>query len=246
LTFGGAYSNHIHAVAAAGALNGFQTIGVIRGEKYDPLNPTLSFAECSGMKLYYLSREQYRNKYENSVLKELKNKYGSFYLIPEGGSNAEGVKGCSEIIPELDREVDVIVVSCGTGGTMAGIIAGLNGKKHVIGFPVLRPGGFLQKDISYLIRSYNDSVYLNWHLETGYHFGGYAKYSRELIDFINNFKKKFSIPLDPVYTGKMMYGIFDLIKKGTFEKGTKILAIHTGGLQGIPGFNERFGNLLTP
>ena len=244
LTFGGAYSNHIYAVAAAGALQGFNTIGIIRGEEYNPLNPTLEFAASRGMKLHYISRKDYKQKNDISFLKDLEETYGRFYLIPEGGSNAEALRGCGEMISELDPEMDVIALSCGTGGTMAGVLAGLDGNKYVIGFPALKHGYFLKKDISDMIRSFYDRIYLNWHLETGYHFGGYARYSMELVHFINEFKRNSGIPLDPVYTGKMMFGLFDLIKKGAFGRGKKILAIHTGGLQGIKGFNERFGNLI--
>ena len=244
LTFGGAYSNHVYAVAAAGAIYGFKTIGVIRGEAHLPLNPTLSFTSEKGMILEYVSRQLYRQKYNDQFLQELEKKYGRFYLIPEGGSNLEAVKGVREMVGEIDLNVDVIAVSCGTGGTMAGILSGLDGKGYAIGFPVLRNGGFLKKDISALIRSLHDKEYSNWRLETGYHFGGYARYTRELIVFINEFKQHSGIPLDPVYTGKMMFGLFDLVKKGAFKKGQKILAIHTGGLQGIHGFNQRFGDLI--
>jgi 1-aminocyclopropane-1-carboxylate deaminase len=244
LTFGGAYSNHVYAVAAAGAMYGFKTIGVIRGEAHLPLNPTLSFTSEMGMILHYVSRQHYRQKHNDLFLQELEKKYGQFYLIPEGGSNLEAVKGVSEMVDEIDMNVDVIAVSCGTGGTMAGMLSGMDGRRYAIGFPVLRGGGFLKKEISTLIKSYHDKIYSNWHLETGYHFGGYARYTIELIDFINEFKKQSGIPLDPVYTGKMMFGLFDLVKKGAFKKGQNILAIHTGGLQGILGFNQRFGNLI--
>jgi 1-aminocyclopropane-1-carboxylate deaminase/D-cysteine desulfhydrase-like pyridoxal-dependent ACC family enzyme len=244
LTFGGAYSNHVYAVAAAGAIHGFNTIGIIRGEEYHPLNPTLTFAVEKGMKLHYVSREKYKNKYTDQFLQELREIFGPYYLVPEGGSNLEAIQGVIEMVKEIDLDMDVIAVSCGTGGTMAGILTGLEGSRYAIGFPVLRNGGFLREDIAGLIRSYNKKVYTNWHLATDYHFGGYARYNMELIHFINDFNQQFRISLDPVYTGKMMYGIFDLIHREIFKKGQKILAIHTGGLQGIQGFNERFGNLI--
>ncbi|MBS0000338.1 MAG: 1-aminocyclopropane-1-carboxylate deaminase/D-cysteine desulfhydrase, partial [Cyclobacteriaceae bacterium] len=205
VTFGGAYSNHIYALAAAGAMYGLKTVGVIRGEPYNPLNPTLAFASEKGMKLHYLSRESYQRKYHKSFLNELEKIYGPHYLVPEGGSNVEAVRGCCEIVREIDQEVDVIAVCCGTGGTMAGILAGLDGDKYGVGFPVLKHGEFLKNDISGLVRSYNGREYQNWHLESNYHFGGFARFKMELIDFINDFKKKFGILLDPVYTGKMMY-----------------------------------------
>ena len=244
LTFGGAYSNHIYAVAAAGEIYGFKTIGVIRGEPYPNLNPTLTFAKTKGMHLHYISRADYKRKYTSETTNELKNRFGEFYMIPEGGTNSLALKGCTEIIDEIDIPYDFITSCCGTGGTLGGIIAGLNGSSHAIGFPVLKGGDFLRKEIHDHIKKFNDQVYLNWHLELEYHFGGYAKYSSELVEFINEFNTKHKIPLDPVYTGKMMYGLFNMIRQDVFKKGSRIIAIHTGGLQGIDGFNERFGNLI--
>jgi len=244
LTFGGAYSNHIYAVASAGKTYGFKTIGVIRGERYENLNPTLSFAASKSMHLHYISRSAYRKKYDPETIEILTKEFGKFYLLPEGGTNSLALKGCSEIVEEVDISFDVITVCCGTGGTMAGIIAGLNGRNYTIGFSVLKGGEFLKRDIKNHIKKYSDSVYLNWQVEVDYHFGGYAKYTSQLINFINDFKQDFNIQLDPVYTGKMMYGIFEMIQKGKIKKGTKILAVHTGGLQGITGFNERFGDLV--
>jgi 1-aminocyclopropane-1-carboxylate deaminase/D-cysteine desulfhydrase-like pyridoxal-dependent ACC family enzyme len=244
LTFGGAYSNHIYAVAAAGEIYGFKTIGVIRGEPYPNLNPTLTFAKTKGMHLHYISRTDYKKKYTSETTDELKNRFGEFYMIPEGGTNSLALKGCTEIIDEIDIPYDFITSCCGTGGTLGGIIAGLNGSSHAIGFPVLKGGDFLRKEIHDHIKDFNDKVYLNWHLALEYHFGGYAKYSSELVEFINEFNTKHKIPLDPVYTGKMMYGLFNMIQQDVFKKGSRIIAIHTGGLQGIDGFNERFGNLI--
>ena len=244
LTFGGAYSNHIYAVAAAGKIYGFKTIGIIRGERYDNLNPTLSFARSSGMQLHYLSRTAYKEKYSPATLRALKKEFGEFYLLPEGGTNPLALKGCAEIVEELDFPYDMITTCCGTGGTLGGIIAGLNGRNHAMGFSVLKGGAFLQQDIRDHIRKYNGNTYLNWHIELDYHFGGYARYSPELINFINDFKRKQKVQLDPVYTGKMMFGIFDMINKDKIKKGTSIIAVHTGGLQGIAGFNKRFGNLI--
>jgi 1-aminocyclopropane-1-carboxylate deaminase/D-cysteine desulfhydrase-like pyridoxal-dependent ACC family enzyme len=244
LTFGGAYSNHIYAVAAAGEIYGFKTIGVIRGEPHPELNPTLKFAKTKGMRLHYISRTDYKRKYTAGSMSELKKMFGQFYMIPEGGTNKLALKGCTEIMDEIDIRYDYITSCCGTGGTLGGIIAGLNGKHHVVGFPVLKEGEYLRKEIQDYIIDYNDKVYLNWHLVPDYHYGGYAKYSGELVEFINKFKREKGIPLDPIYTGKMLSGLYDLISKDIFEKGTRIIAVHTGGLQGIAGFNERFGNLI--
>lgn len=244
LTFGGAYSNHIHAVAYAGFKFGFKTIGIIRGEEATGLNPTLKDAINYGMELHHISRASYRAKQNESFIEDLRKKYGRFYLIPEGGSNALAVKGCKEILNEHDETFDHICCACGTGGTIAGIIVHLNGEKLIWGFPVLKNGEFLAKDITRLIKNYNNASYSNWNLITNYHFGGYAKYTMELISFINRFRNIHHIQLDPIYTGKLVYGIYDKIKSGFFSKGDKILVIHTGGLQGIKGFNERYGQLI--
>ena len=244
LTFGGAYSNHIHAVAYAGHKFGFNTIGIIRGEEHLPLNPTLKDATYFGMKLHYLTRSDYRNKSSNRILESLQSTFGDFYLIPEGGSNALAVKGCTEILNEQEKSYDHICCACGTGGTIAGLIASMNGSKRLWGFPILKNGDFLKKIITDLVHDYNKSIYKNWDLILDYHFGGYAKYNSKLIDFINNFKQKHNIQLDPVYTGKLVYGIIDKIKNGFFNTGSRILAIHTGGIQGINGFNQRFGPLI--
>jgi len=244
LTFGGAYSNHIHAVAYTGKKFGFNTIGVIRGEKTEPLNSTLRDASSYGMNFHFVSRSTYRNKNELSFIKELREQYGNFYLVPEGGSNPLAVKGCTEILNEQVKSFDHICCACGTGGTIAGIVAGLNGSKKIWGYPALKNGGFLKDDITKLINGFNSSTYENWDLILEYHFGGYAKFTIELIDFINEFKKRHNVQLDPIYTGKLMYGIFDRIRLGFYSTNEKILAIHTGGIQGIKGFNERFGNII--
>ncbi len=244
LTFGGAYSNHIHALAYAGNKYSFQTIGIIRGERIEPLNPTLKDSVEYGMRLEYISREHFRKKDDDEFIHALKDKFGVVFIVPEGGSNTLAVEGCEEIIDEIDMDFDIICCSCGTGGTLAGIISGLKGDKKVLGFPVLKGGEFLKKEIDKLILERNSRTWGNWELITDYHFGGYAKYNWDLASFINKFKMDFRVQLDPVYTGKMMFGIFDLLEKDFFKKGSTLLAIHTGGLQGIRGFNERFGELI--
>ena len=233
LTFGGAYSNHIAAVASVGDVLGFKTIGVIRGDELENAvnsNPTLSFAQDCGMQFKFVSRESYRIKTTNTFIEKLKAEFGDFYLVPEGGTNDLAIKGCEEILTDADEIFDYVCCAVGTGGTIAGLINCSKPGQQVLGFTALK-GDFLQQDISKF------ATKNNWKLITDYHFGGYAKINDELVTFINQFKNKQNIPLDPVYTGKMIYGIFDLIEKGYFPKGTKILAIHTGGLQGISGMN---------
>jgi 1-aminocyclopropane-1-carboxylate deaminase len=242
LTFGGAYSNHIAAVAYAGKENGFQTIGIIRGDELaDKIasNPTLKFAQECGMQLEFVSREAYRLKTEAAFLEQLEEQYGSFYLVPEGGTNAFAIKGCEEILTNEDTVFDYIGCAIGTGGTISGIINSALSHQKVLGFPALK-GEFLQDEIRNFV--HND----NWELITDYHFGGYAKVNDELIAFINWFFEQTQIPLDPVYTGKMVFGIFDLITKNYFPENSKILLIHTGGLQGIQGMNMKLINKGLP
>jgi len=231
LSFGGAYSNHIYALSGAGLIFGFSTIGIIRGEKYEPVNLTLDFAERAGMKLHYISRQAYRKKETPELMHELKSKFGDFYLIPEGGSNHLALPGCAEIIAELDSQLgddyDCVCVPCGTAGTLAGLVSS-NTQKKILGFSVLKGAAFLHENVKTLIGDLDNN---NWEINLDYHFNGYAKHNSELLDFINTFHQQFGIRLEPVYSGKMFYGLFDLIKKNYFSPGSTIVALHTGGLQ---------------
>ena len=240
LTFGGAYSNHILASAVGANLMGLKAIGLIRGEELGndlhktlQQNSTLRQASENGMQFEFVTRAAYREKESEGFIESLKRKFGEFYLIAEGGTNSPAIKGSSEILTASDAQFDYICCSVGTGGTIAGFIHGAVNHQKVIGYPALK-GDFLKNDIQKWIGNQT-----NWSLATDYHFGGYAKYNLDLIRFINDFKQQTNIPLDPVYTGKMIFGILDGIKNHQFEKGSKILAIHTGGLQGINGFNQR-------
>jgi 1-aminocyclopropane-1-carboxylate deaminase len=243
LTFGGAFSNHIHATAAAAKLEGFSSIGIIRGEETFPLNPTLSFAQSLGMQLAYISREEYRTKTEAAFLDKLKEKFGDFYLIPEGGTNALAIQGTKEILHENDTDFTHIGCSIGTGGTFAGLAGSILFDQQLLGFSSLK-GEFIHSDTNNLLLENQIRPNGKIRFFDSYHFGGYGKFKPELIEFIHWFFAQTQIPLDPIYTGKMMFGIMDLISKDFFEKGSKILAIHTGGLQGITGFNQRFGTEL--
>jgi len=240
LTFGGAYSNHIAAVAYAGKENGFKTIGVIRGEELVSKikdNPTLLFAQECGMTFEFVSRNVYQLKTENYTT--FIAKYGECYLIPEGGTNDLAIQGCEEIIQTSDAIFNCICCSVGTGGTISGIINGSFLHQKIIGFSALK-GDFLQKDIRKFAKKEN------WKLNTDYHFGGYANVTKELIEFMNKFYKENNIPLDPIYTGKMVFGVIDLIKQNYFPENSKILLIHTGGLQGILGMNLKLKSKKLP
>ena len=246
ITFGGAYSNHILAAAAAGFEYNFQTIGIIRGEETHPINPTLDKAQnMFGMQLRYVDRSSYRHQTEEGLVKLLGIADTNSYLIPEGGTNKLAVKGCAEIVENLKLQPDYVCCSCGTGGTIAGIICGISGMDNtkILGFSSLK-GEFLKGDVEKLIFAFDGNEYQNWDINTHFHFGGYARFKPELINFINHFRHLHQIPLDPIYTGKMMYGIYELLKDGFFKEGQTIMAIHTGGLQGIEGFNQRHGNLI--
>lgn len=242
LTFGGAFSNHIAAVAFAGKERGFKTIGIIRGDELAQKvneNPTLLFAQKCGMQLEFISREEYRLKSELSFIENLKHKFGNFYLIPEGGTNALAIKGCEEIITHEDADFDYICCSIGTGGTISGLINSALPHQKVLGFPALK-GDFLKEEIR------NFAQNENWELISDYHFGGYGKINAELVLFINHFYAENQIPLDPIYTGKMVYGVIDLIQKNYFPAESKILMIHTGGIQGIQGMNIKLKNKQLP
>ena len=233
LTFGGAYSNHIAAVAFAGKENGFKTIGIIRGDELESKiakNPTLKFAQECGMQFEFVTREDYLHKTEAGFLENLKNKFGSFYLVPEGGTNEFAVKGCEEILTEADSQYDFVCCAIGTGGTISGIINSILPHQKVLGFPALK-GDFLKDEIRNFARNEN------WELINDYHFGGYGKVNPELIAFMNQFYAENKVPLDPIYTAKMIFGVMDLIEKGYFPENSKILLIHTGGIQGIAGMN---------
>ena len=234
LTFGGAYSNHITATACAAKENGFKSIGIIRGEEHFPLNSTLVFAKKQDMELHYVSRSNYRQKATKDFIKNLRNKFGDFFLIPEGGTNDLALKGTAEILDGDDTQY-FICCPVGNGGTIAGVINSSNNNQKIIGFPAIRGFEQLRKDINKWTNNED------WELVNDYVCGGYAKVNEELIDFISEFYKTQNIPLDVVYTGKMMMGVLDLVAKDYFPKGSTVLAIHTGGLQGNKGMSERLG-----
>jgi len=240
LTFGGAFSNHILATAVVGNLSGLQSIGVIRGDelgsnlqKTVAKNTTLKQAHENGMQFHFVSREVYRKKTTELFMNSLKKKFGDFHLVPEGGTNDLAIKGCTEILTKEDDYFDYICVAVGTGGTISGLIKSAKSHQKVLGFPALK-GNFLQNEIKNFVDKSD-----KWKLIHEYHFGGYAKYNTSLISFINQFYSEAKIPLDPIYTGKMVFGIVDLIKNNYFSENSKILIIHTGGLQGIEGVNNK-------
>ena len=234
LTFGGAYSNHIYATAAASSALGLRSIGVIRGEKHTLLNATLRFAAENGMLLHYVDRRAYRNKHSEEFQRTLNDRFGNFVVIPEGGSNQLALKGCAEFaVNELAMEpFDHLYLAVGTGGTMAGMICGLQDTRKIIGIPVLKGGGFLEETIGKFMIDFSGKAYSNWSLVTDFHHGGYGKTTPELIAFIHEMKTRYSLPLDQVYTAKLLWAVMRQIQSGAFRRGETIMMLHSGGLQG--------------
>ena len=244
LSFGGAFSNHLYALAAAGNLFKFETIGLVRGEEVE--NSCLSFCRSNGMQLHFLDRVTYRQKEEPEFLQTLSEKYSDYFIVPEGGANSNGIEGAKEIVTEINtykQTFDYFFLAAGTGTTAAGICFAFNSEFQIGIIPVLK-GDWMQAHIESLATADYDQTKV--HYFNNFHFGGYAKYQKELIDFINTFKEEYHIPLDPIYTGKLFYGVFKLIKEDFFKPGEKIILLHSGGLQGITGFNTRFGELIHP
>ena len=240
LTFGGAYSNHIHACASAAKLEGLRSIGVIRGDFLDEKNPTLAFAKSQGMELHFLDRESYRQKSSPAIILELEEKFGDFFLIPEGGTNALAIQGTREIIESNTDSFSHIGTPIGTGGTFLGLASSIHSEQMLMGFSALK-GEFIREEIQGKLEEYAISSQGSLELFTNYHFGGYARWKPELIEFIQWFFEEFGVVLDSVYTGKMVFGVFDLIQKNYFPTGSKVLLLHTGGLQGNLGFTQRTG-----
>ena len=228
LTFGGAYSNHIAATAYATQLFGFESLGIIRGEELasKPLNSTLHTAQRFGMQLQFVTREAYRHKQSSAYLAQLQQDYPDYYVIPEGGTNPLAIQGCTEILSDEDRQnYDLICCAVGTGGTIAGLIEASHSQQQVLGFSALK-GDFLSTEVKQLTPKQN------WQITDQYCCGGYAKITPELLQFIQDFEQQYDIPLEQIYTGKMLLGLTDLIQQGAFPRDHRILVIHSGGLQG--------------
>ncbi len=246
LTFGGAFSNHIYATAAAGTHFNFNTIGIIRGERLEKLSPTLRFAEANGMKFVFMDRTTYRQRKESAFLESLAQKYPNAYIIPEGGSNLLALKGVAEIVEEVEAQMPnrsplTWCVGVGSGGTIAGLIRGIQSTDSVLGFSSLK-GDFVHE----MVKGFLDKDYFNWTILEEDRFGGFAKWKPALIDFINDFYDQTKIPLDPIYNGKLWFRLNELIVAGYFPKGSQLMVIHSGGLQGIAGFRQRFRIDLLP
>lgn len=234
LTFGGAFSNHLYATAAAGDYLNFKTIGIVRGDDLGAgKSSTLKFCEERGMTLHFVSREEYKLRNAQDYIAQLRSKLGNPFVIPEGGTSEWALKGVEEMAFEVDQQLnqkpDYYAVAAGTGGTAAGI---LSSGTNVLAFSALKGGDFLERDILNLAEA-RTAKNGELNLFTAYHFKGYARHTPELLDFIRWFKEQHAIQLEQVYTGKMLFGLYDLMKNGYFKEGTTIVAVHTGGLQGL-------------
>lgn len=232
ISMGGAYSNHLHALAFAAKVVGLKTLGFIRGEQPGTLTPTLSDMQNWGMELRFVSSSDYRRLRQYKGCYDLPGLKPQQYWLPEGGAQALALKGVAELVSEIDVGYDVICAPCGTGTTLAGIIDAVPDQVSVMGFAALKNAGFLQADIESLL----PRPCTNWQINLDYHFGGFAKITTELMAFIADFEFKTGIPVEPVYTGKMMFALYDLLAKRFFKPGQRIIAVHTGGLQGKRGF----------
>ena len=237
LTFGGAYSNHLHATAYAAQQMGINSVAIVRGEQLLPLNPTLKDCTDWGMVLEPVSRIDYKQKQGSEFVQNIIAQYKGAHVIPEGGCDLMGVQGAAKILEGVDQtEYDYIVCPCGTGTTLAGIVSKADPHITVLGMAVLKGAQWMEAEVEeWLSKSYQQSKQqhqASWRINTDYHFGGYGKIKPELLEFIKTNNLDYDLPLEPIYTAKAMYGVLDMIRKGMFEKGSRILFIHTGGLQG--------------
>lgn len=230
ISMGGAYSNHLHALAFLGQVLGIKTAAFIRGEKPGVLNPTLVDLQCWGMDLRFVSRFDYRQLRGFKGCDSLPELAPAEYWLPEGGSVTLALQGVAEIFAEVDRAFDVLMSACGTGTTLAGLIAAAPKTMHILGVATLKNAGFLGEDVQQLLSGVDQPQ--SWEILVDYHFGGFAKTRPELSRFIQQFSVRHGVVLEPVYTGKVLFAFYDLLQKGYFKPGQRVLMLHTGGLQG--------------
>ncbi len=234
LSFGGAYSNHIVALAAASKLSGLRSIGVIRGEAPKVLNPALQFAEQQGMTLHFISRSDYRYKAEPEFIETLARRFGDFYLIPEGGSNLLGIKGCAEIASHLHWQrvntPHIVLMACGTAATLTGVLSAASSDCELIGVSVLKGPDSLSPQVNSWLHTLGCIPAARWSINTQFHHGGYGKTNPALDEFMDCFEARTGIALEHVYTGKMMWGLYQMIESGEIAPGSELIALHTGGL----------------
>ena len=232
LSFGGAWSNHLYALAAAGQRFGFSTVGVIRGERPKQLNALLNDLQSMNMQLIFVSRSEYRRRYETAYLDQVRTQFAPCYIIPEGGAGALGVQGAANMLPVAPRNAyDVVALACGSGTSAAGLLSVLPASTQLLGVAALKDGGSLQTAVAAM----TPNAQADWRIESNFAGAGFARVNAELVQFMDTFTANTGIPLEPVYTGKLLMGLFALVEQGEFAAGTRLLALHTGGLQGLRG-----------
>ncbi|WP_295871257.1 1-aminocyclopropane-1-carboxylate deaminase/D-cysteine desulfhydrase [uncultured Zhongshania sp.] len=244
LSFGGAYSNHLHALAAVGFSKGFATIGCVRADPSSGLTPTLQDAKRWGMSLHYLSRSEYRRRHDQDFISELQAQYPSAYIVPEGGGNTLGAKGCAgivDLIPNAGRDYAAIVLACGTGTTLVGIASKVAEGVSVIGVPVLKAEKFMASDITAMFQSLKGDRG-NWRLDHRFHGGAYARLPEQMAQYMREFELEYGVYLDPIYTAKAAYALQCMVENNEFAAGSRVLLVHTGGLQGRRGFGLNQGD----
>ena len=232
VSMGGQYSNHLHALAYAARSLNIKTVGLVRGAQTEPLTPTLKDCRNWGMELRFVTRSDYRLLRQYREPHEIPDLEPGQYWLPEGGAQKLALSGVAELVDEIDVPFDTLCMPCGTGATLAGCIDALKGTRNIIGFAALKNASYMTADVTSLLAE----PYPNWCINRHYHFGGFAKTTPELLEFIRLFESMHHIPLEPVYSGKMLYGLYDMIAKGYFRTGQRLIALHTGGLQGKRGF----------
>ncbi|MFT6310574.1 MAG: 1-aminocyclopropane-1-carboxylate deaminase [Porticoccus sp.] len=247
LSFGGMWSNHLYALAHAGKRYGLNTIGVVRGHE-GQMTPMLADAIACGMTIHFVSPSEYKLKDSAQVRSNLTAKYGEFYAIPEGGANQLGVSGCQLIGKQIEQSVhsdaEYVSLAVGTGTTIAGLCCGLSTSKIVVGVVVLKGMTDLNSDIDQFIQQQNSESVAKLELEHDYHFGGYAKITTELAEFVTAFNRNNSFAIEPIYTGKAFFAIWDKIRSGKIPAGSKVVLLHTGGMQGARGTVDIVERLL--
>ncbi len=235
LSFGGAWSNHLHALAAAASLSGLRSIGVVRGELPEPLSACLQDARAMGMTLHGIPRNRWPDKYDERFVTGLRERYGDFYLIPEGGANLAGIRGCMGMLDTVNTsDFDLIAVACGTGTTLTGLICSTS--TPVLGVQILKGEDYLAREVVQFCGQYDLQPRAPYRIESDWHFGGYARTTPALLAFIREFSASSGLPLEPVYSGKLLYALLAMIRQGNIAAGSRILLIHGGGLQGARGF----------
>ena len=241
ISFGGAYSNHIHALAYACNQHQLHTIGIIRGETHYRENFTLSRAKTWGMKLHFVDRATYRQRDNAEYLQQLATQYPDYFIIPEGGSNTLALRGVAEVCAELDQQCqyDTLITPVGSAGTISGLIVGDKCQHQILGIAVLKQQGYLEKEVKKLLEDSGEQSAKNWKIINNYHDGGYAKFSQNSLKQLKDFSNITGVPFEPIYSGKMILALLDLIKCGYFKAHHNIVLLHTGGLQGLGGLIEQ-------